>query len=52
MPEQTQKILHDLIKASMDIWLHEKMNVIPRTVFEKLKFKKSCNLTDGEHFGL
>ena len=30
----------------------QKMNVIPRTVFEKLKFKKSCNLTDGEHFGL
>ena len=31
MPDQTQHILHDLIKTSMDI-----MNIIPQIVFEKL----------------
>ena len=30
----------------------QKMNIMPQIVFEKLKSKKSCNLIDGEHFGL
>ena len=29
-----------------------KMIIIPHIVFEKLKFKKSCSLIAGEHFGL
>ena len=49
MPDQTQQILHE---ASMDIKLHAKKNIIPQLVFEKLKFKKFCNLICGEHFGL
>ena len=37
MPDQTQKILQDLTKASMDIQLHTKKNIIPQIVFESLK---------------
>ena len=52
IPDQTQQILQDLTKASMDINYIQKMNIKPPTVFEILKFKKSCNLICGEHFGL
>ena len=51
MPDQTQQILHNLIKASMDIY-KQKMKIILQIVFEILKFKKFCNLIGREHFGL
>ena len=37
MPEQTQKILHDLIKASMDIWLHAKNERYTSNSFWEIK---------------
>ena len=49
MPDHTQRILHDIIKVSMDIWLYGK-NEHYTSVFEILKFKKSCNLIGGKHF--
>ena len=36
-------------------WIYnymQKMNIILQTVFEILKFKKSCNLIGGKNFGL
>ena len=30
----------------------QKTNIIPQIIFEKLRFKKSCNLIGGQHFGL
>ena len=51
-PDQTQQILQDLTKASMVINYMQKMNIITQIVFEILKFKKSCDLIRGEHFGL
>ena len=30
----------------------QKMKIIPEIVLEILKFKKSCNLIGGEHFGI
>ena len=50
MSDHTNQILHDLTKASMDIYA--KMNIIPQRVLEMLKFKRYCNLIGGEHFGL
>ena len=54
MPDQTQQILHDLTKASIDIYLHAKKCTffLPQIVSEILKFKNSCSLVGGEHFGL
>ena len=47
----TQQILHDLIKLPCEkISYIEKMKIITQIVFEILKFKKSCNLIDEEHF--
>ena len=53
MPDQTQKILQDLTKVSMYILTTcKKKNIIPQIAFKILKFKKSCNLICGDHFGL
>ena len=45
MPDQTQQALHDLTKASMDIYAKNE-------VFEILKLKKSRNRIGRENFGL
>ena len=52
MPDQTQQILQDLTKLPWISNYIQKKNIIPQIVFEILKFKKSCNLICGEHFGL
>ena len=52
MPDQTQQLLQDLTKASIDINYMQKTNYnIPQIVFE-VKFDKFCNLICGQHFGV
>ena len=52
MPDQTQEILQDLTKLPWISNYMQKKNIIPQIVFKILKFKESCNLICGEHFGL
>ena len=48
----TQQMLRFNWASMRKISYIEKMKIIPQIVFELLKFKKSCNLIDEEHFGL
>ena len=52
MPDHTQQIFMILLKLLWTSNYMQKMNIMPQIVFEILKFKKSCNLIGGEHFGL